>query len=85
MKYVIFTYDIRMKGKEDEACMTVLLDDDRAAVVKAAYDNRQGSSEIEDILLRCKVNDLCAACEALRGESTFATASSAWRSRGLEP
>ena len=67
MKYVIFTYDIRMKGKEDEACMTVLLDDDRAAVVKAAYDNRQGSSEIEDILLRCKVDDLCAACEALRG------------------
>ena len=58
MKYVIFTYDIRMKGKEDEACMTVLL---------AAYDNRQGSSEIEDILLRCKVDDLCAACEALRG------------------
>ena len=51
MKYVIFTYDIRMKGEEDEACMTVLLDDDRAAVVKAAYDNRQGSSEIEDILL----------------------------------
>lgn len=67
MKYVIFTYDIRMKGKEDEACMTVLLDDDRAVVVKAAYDNRQGSSEIEDILLRCKVDDLCAACEALRG------------------
>lgn len=67
MKYVIFTYDIRMKGKEDEACMTVLLDDDRAAVVKAAYDNRQGSSEIEDILLRCKVDDLCAAFEALRG------------------
>lgn len=32
MKYVIFTYDIRMKGKEDEAYMTVLLDDDRAAV-----------------------------------------------------
>lgn len=67
MKYVIFTYDIRMKGKEDEAYMTVLLDDDRAAVVKAAYDNRQRSSEIEDILLRCKVDDLCAACEALRG------------------
>lgn len=67
MKYVIFTYDIRMKGKEDEACMTVLLDDDRAAVVKAAYDNRQGSSEIEDILLRCKVDDLCAASETLRG------------------
>ena len=67
MKYVIFTCDIRMKGEEDEACMTVLLDDDRAAVVKAAYDNRQGRSEIEDILLRCKVDDLCAACEALRG------------------
>lgn len=67
MKYVIFTYDIRMKGEEGEASVTILLDDDRAAVVKAAYDNRQGSSEIEDILLRCKVDDLCAACEALRG------------------
>jgi hypothetical protein len=67
MKNVIFTYDSRAKGEEGEASMTILLDDDRAAVVKAAYDNRQGSSEIEDILLRCKVDDLCAACEALRG------------------
>lgn len=67
MKNVIFTYDIRAKGEEGEASVTILLDDDRAAVVKAAYDNRQGSSEIEDILLRCKVDDLCAACEALRG------------------
>ena len=67
MKYAIFTYSIRMKGEEGKACMTVLMDDDRAAAVKAAYDNRQGSSEIEDILLRCKVDDLCAACEALRG------------------
>ena len=65
MKNVIFTYDSRAKGEEGEACMTILLDDDRA--VKAAYDNRQGSSEIEDILLRCKVDDLCAACETLRG------------------
>ena len=55
MKNVIFTYDIRAKGEEGEASVTILLDDDRAAVVKAAYDNRQGSSEIEDILLRCKV------------------------------
>ena len=62
MKNVIFTYDSRAKGEEGEACMTILLDDDRAAVVKAAYDNRQGSSE-----MRCKVDDLCAACEALRG------------------
>ena len=67
MKYAIFTYNIRMKGEEGKACMTVLMDNDRAAAVKAAYDNRQGSSEIEDILLRCKVDDLCAACEALRG------------------
>ena len=67
MKNVIFTYDIRSNCEEGEASVTILLDDDRAAVVKAAYDNRQGSSEIEDILLRCKVDDLCAACEALRG------------------
>ena len=67
MKNVILTYDSRAKGEEGETCMTILLDDDRAAAVKAAYDNRQGSSEIEDILLRCKVDDLCAACETLRG------------------
>lgn len=41
MKNVIFTYDSRAKGEEGEASMTILLDDDRAAVVKAAYDNRQ--------------------------------------------
>ena len=64
MKYAVFTYNIRMKGEEGKACMTVLMDDDRAAAVKSAYDNRQGISEIEDILLRCKVDDLCAACEA---------------------
>ena len=57
----------REHALEDGGAKYVLLDDDRAAVVKAAYDNRQGSSEIEDILLRCKVDDLCAACEALRG------------------
>jgi len=67
MKCTIFTYNIRMKGEEGKASMTVLMDDDRAAAVKAACDNRQGSSEIEDILLQCKVDDLCAACEALRG------------------
>ena len=67
MKNITFTYDSWMDGEQGEACMTVLMDDDRAAAVKAAYDNRQGSSEIEDILLRCKVDDLCAACEALRG------------------
>ena len=67
MKNVIFTYDSRAKGEEGEACMTILLDDDRAATVKAAYDNRQGSSEIEDNLLPSKVDDLCAACEMLRG------------------
>lgn len=67
MKNITFTYDGWMDGEQGEACMTVMMDDDRAAAVKAAYDNRQGSSEIEDILLRCKVDDLCAACEALRG------------------
>lgn len=86
MKYAIFTYSIRMKGEEGKACMTVLMDDDRAAAVKAAYDNRQGSSEIEDILLRCKVEMTCAPlAKHSGGESTFATASSAWRSRRLEP
>ena len=67
MKYAIFTYNIRMKGEEGEACTNILLEDEQAAAVKAAYDNRKGSSEISDILLRCKVDDLCAASETLRG------------------
>lgn len=42
MKNVIFTYDSRVKGEEGETCMNILMDDDRAAAIKAAYDNRQG-------------------------------------------
>ena len=37
MKNVIFTYDSRVKGEEGETCMNILLDDDRAAAIKAAY------------------------------------------------
>lgn len=67
MKIVIFTYDSRARGEEGEACTNILLDDVQAATVKAAYDDRQAHSEISDILLRCKVDDLCAASETLRG------------------
>lgn len=67
MKIVIFTYDSRARGEEGEACTNILLEDEQAAAVKAAYDNRKGSSEISDILLRCKVDDLCTASETLRG------------------
>ena len=85
MKYVIFTYDIRMKGKEDEACMTVLLDDDRAAVVKAAYDTGRGAARLRTS--SCGARSMTCAPPVKRsgGGSTFATASSAWRSRRLEP
>lgn len=67
MKIVIFTYDSRARGEEGEACTNILLEDEQAAAVKAAYDNRQAHSGISDILLRCKVDDLCAASETLRG------------------
>lgn len=67
MKSVIFTYDSRARGEEGEACTNILLEDEQAAAVKAAYDDRQGDSEIADILLRFKVDDLCAASETLRG------------------
>ena len=66
MKSVIFTYTSRARGQEGEASTNILLEDAQAAAVKAAYDNRKGSSEISDIL-RCKVDDLCAASETLRG------------------
>ena len=67
MKIVIFTYDSRARGEEGEASTNILLEDEQAAAVKAAYDNRQEQSGISDILLRCKVDDLCAASETLRG------------------
>ena len=67
MKIVIFTYDSRARGEEGEASTNILLEDEQAATVKAAYDDRQAHSEISDILLRCKVDDLCAASETLRG------------------
>jgi hypothetical protein len=67
MKSVIFTYTSRARGQEGEASTNILLEDAQAAAVKAAYDNRKGSSEISDILLRVKVDDLCAASETLRG------------------
>ena len=39
MKYAIFTYNIRMKGEEGKACMTVLMDDDRAAAIKSSFSD----------------------------------------------
>ena len=75
MKYVIFTYDIRMKGKEDEACMTVRL---HTITGRGAARLRTSS---------CGARSMTCAPPVKHsgGGSTFATASSAWRSRRLEP
>ena len=74
MKYAIFTYSIRMKGEEGKACMTVL----HTITGRGAVRLRTSS---------CGARSMTCAPLAKHsgGESTFATASSAWRSRRLEP
>ncbi len=45
MKSVIFTYTSRARGQEGEASTNILLEDEQAAAVKAAYDNRKGAAK----------------------------------------
>ncbi len=63
MKNVIFTYDTIQNGESGEACASILMDDDRAAEIKAAF-----ASKSPDVyLLRERANGFCWGCEHLRG------------------
>ena len=85
MKYVIFTYDIRMKGEEDEAYMTScwMMTEQRSLRLHTIT----GRGEARLRTSSCGARSMTCAPPVKRsgGGSTFATASSAWRSRRLEP
>ena len=63
MKNVIFTYDSILNGECGEACASILMDDDRAAEIKAAF----ASKSLDGYLLRERANGFCWGCEHLRG------------------
>lgn len=68
MKNIAFTYDSRMDGEQGEACMTVMVDDERAAEIKAAFDAKSKSgTDVAAIIRRSDAEHLCYACERLRG------------------
>lgn len=63
MKNVIFTYDAIQNGESGEACASILMDDDRATEIKAAF----ASKSPDGYLLRERANGFCWSCEHLRG------------------
>lgn len=60
MKNITFTYDSWMDGEQGEACMTVMVDDERAEMLDAAFNAPAK-------LPKTKAARLCNACECIRG------------------
>ena len=67
MKNVIFTYDTIQNGERGEACAMVLVDDDKAAEIKVAFDAPAAMPSAKRIILREQANGFCWGCEHLRG------------------
>lgn len=67
MKNVTFTYNAIEDGVEGEACLTLMLEDDRAAKIKAALEHSNTLHKGEAFTLRHDVNSFCMACERCRG------------------
>ena len=83
MKNVIFTYDIRAKGEEGEASVTILLDEQRS--LRLHTITGRGAARLRTSSCGARSMTCVPLAKHSGGESTFATASSAWRSRRLEP
>lgn len=69
MKTVVFTYDAIKNGESGEACVTIPLEDERAAKVKAAMENPCTLSKREAFDLRSTVEGFIKACERVRGRA----------------
>lgn len=63
MKNVIFTYDTIQNSESGEACASILMNDDRAEEIKAAF----ASKSPDGYLIRERANGFCWGCEHLRG------------------
>ena len=73
MKRVTFTYDSKdmkhgingINGEIGEACTSILLDDDRAEEIRAAFnENRKATAAY---IVRERAIGFCWSCEHLRG------------------
>lgn len=70
MKRVTFTYDSKdmkhgINGEIGEACTSILLDDDRAGEIRAAFnENRKAAAAY---IMRERAIGFCWSCEHLRG------------------
>ena len=62
MKNITFTYDGWMDGEQGEACMTVMVDDERAEMLDAAFNPKT-----KVLILKDQAERLCNACECIRG------------------
>lgn len=70
MKRVTFTYDSKdmkhgISGEIGKACASILLDDDRAEEIRAAFnENRKAAAAY---IMRERAIGFCWSCEHLRG------------------
>lgn len=68
MKNLVFTYDTIRDGERGEACAVILLDDDRAEVIKAAFDPKN-KGDHNSYFLRERAIGFCWSCEHIRGRA----------------
>ena len=67
MKNITFTYDGWMDGEQGEACMTVMVDDERAEMLDAAFNAPAKLPKTKVLILKDQTERLCNACECIRG------------------
>ena len=67
MKNITFTYDSWMDGEQGEARMTVMVNDERAEMLDAAFNAPAKLSKTKVLILKNKAARLCNACECIRG------------------
>lgn len=67
MKNVTFTYDTKQDGEIGEACMTIMVNDERAAQIDAAFHNPEALSKTKVLIFKDQAERFCDACECFRG------------------
>ena len=67
MKNITFTYDSWMDGEQGEAYMTVMVDDERAEMLDAAFNAPAKLPKTKVLILKDQAERLCNACECIRG------------------
>lgn len=69
MKNIVFTYDSWKNGEKGEACASILVDDERAAQLDAAFNNPTTLYKTQVLILKGQAERFCDACEDFRGRN----------------